>query len=85
MTKKVLDRQNPRNEAMKDPSMADLDRRQLLTRAIFGSVAAAAGPVRRLQRAKTSKVRRQLLAFPAFLACSDARSNVDAAETETDG
>jgi hypothetical protein len=43
MTKKVLDRQNPRNEAMKDPSMADLDRRQLLTRAIFGSVAAAAG------------------------------------------
>jgi hypothetical protein len=28
---------------MKDPSMVDLDRRQLLTRAIFGSVAAAGG------------------------------------------
>ena len=43
MTKKALDRQNPRSEAMKDPSMVDLDRRQLLTRTIFGSVAAAAG------------------------------------------
>ena len=43
MTKKALDRQNPRSEAMKDPSMVALDRRQLLTRAIFGSVAAAAG------------------------------------------
>jgi hypothetical protein len=43
MPKKALDRQNPRSEAMKDPSMVDLDRRQLLTRAIFGSVAAAAG------------------------------------------
>lgn len=43
MTKKALDRQNPRSEAMKDPSMVDVDRRQLLTRAIFGSVGAAAG------------------------------------------
>jgi hypothetical protein len=43
MTKKALDGQNPRSEAMKDPSMVDLDRRQLLTRAILGSVAAAAG------------------------------------------
>src|SRR5712691_9500582 len=42
MTKKALDRRNPRSEAMKDPSMVDLDRRQLFTRAIFGSVAAAA-------------------------------------------
>jgi hypothetical protein len=42
MTKKALDRQNLRSEAMKDPSMVDLDRRQLLTRALFGSVGAAA-------------------------------------------
>jgi hypothetical protein len=43
MTKKALDRQNRRSDAMRDPSMVDLDRRQLFTRAIFGSVAAAAG------------------------------------------
>jgi hypothetical protein len=43
MTKKALDSQDPRSEAMKDPSMVDLDRRQLLTRVIFGSITAAAG------------------------------------------
>jgi hypothetical protein len=43
MTKKALDRQNQRGEAMKDPVMADIDRRQLLVRALWGSVGAATG------------------------------------------